>query len=298
MSRQLSPVSDQAAGLRRMIRTSPGRVIAIASGKGGVGKTSVAVNLAMCFARSGKETLLLDADLGLANVDILLGLNCQRNLSHVLRGECTLEQIVVEAASGLKVIPAASGIREMASLSVIEQAGLIRSFNELNQGIDVMIVDAAAGISENVLVFARACQDTIIVVCDEPASITDAYALMKILSRENGVSHFRILSNRVPDAAAGRDLFAKLARVTDRFLNVSLDYMGAVPEDNYLRRAVRMQRPVVDMYPGSSSAQAFRKLAQSVDRWQGRQSANGNLQFFLERLLYPDSSMSCREASV
>jgi flagellar biosynthesis protein FlhG len=283
-----SVVSDQAEGLRQMLNACPGRVIAISSGKGGVGKTNVAINLAMAFAQIGKETLLLDADLGLANIDIMLGLNCPRNLSHVLHGECALEDVIVEAATGLKVIPAASGINAMASLTVTEQAGLIRSFSELNRRMDVMIVDTAAGISENVQIFARACQETIVVVCDEPASITDAYALIKVLSRENGVSRFRVLANMVVNAEAGRRLFAKLARVTDRFLNVSLDYVGAIPQDSYLRKAVQLQRAVVDAYPGSKAALAFRKLVQTVDKWPDGYVANGNLQFFLERMVYPD----------
>jgi flagellar biosynthesis protein FlhG len=276
---------DQAAGLRQLVDHKPVRVIGVASGKGGVGKTSVAVNLATAMAVAGRKTLLLDADLGLANVDILLGLHTRFNLSHVLQGECSLADAVVEGPAGLQVIPAASGIKKMANLPVAEQAGLIHAFSELNQGLEAMIVDTAAGISDSVLVFARACQEVLVVVCDEPASITDAYALIKVLSRENGISHFRVLSNMVPSADAGRGLYGKLARVTDRFLNVTLDYAGAIPHDLCLRRAVQLQKSVVEAYPGSPSAQAFKKLVPAADKWPVRQVTRGDLQFFFERLI-------------
>jgi flagellar biosynthesis protein FlhG len=276
---------DQAASLRRLVRRGPVRVIGVASGKGGVGKTNVAVNLATALAMSGRETLLLDADLGLANVDILLGLETGPNLSHVLEGYCSLEQTIVRGPAGLRVIPAASGIRRMAQLSAVEQAGLIRAFSDLDHAFDVLIVDTAAGISESVLIFARACQEVVVVVCDEPASITDAYALIKVLHRDNGVNSFRVLANMATSSAEGRHLFAKLARVADRFLDVHMDYMGSVPMDACLRRAVQMQRAVVEAFPGSPSAAAFRALVRTAERWPIRTESAGSLQFFLERLV-------------
>jgi flagellar biosynthesis protein FlhG len=278
--------TDQAAGLRRLAQNRPVRVIAVASGKGGVGKTNVSVNLALAMAGNGKEVMLLDADFGLANVDVMLGLNPAYNLSHVINGDCALEDIIVTGPGGLKIIPAASGIKKMAALSPEEHAGLIRAFSDLSHGLDVLIVDTAAGISDSVTSFARACQEVIVVVCDEPASITDAYALIKVLSRDCGQRRFRVLANMVRNQDEGRNLFLKLSRAADRFLDVSLDYPGAIPHDEYLRRAVQKQRAVVDAYPSSKAAMAFKKLAGAADKWPIDDAASGHVQFFFERLIH------------
>lgn len=278
--------TDQATGLRRLAQNYPVRVIAVASGKGGVGKTNVSVNLATAFASRGKQVMLLDADLGLANVDVMLGLNPTYNLSHVINGDCSLEDVIVTGPGGLKIIPAASGIRKMAELSPQEHTGLIRAFSELSHGLDVLIVDTAAGISDSVTSFARACQEVIVVVCDEPASITDAYALIKIMNRDYGRQRFRLLANMVRNQDEGRDLFLKLSRAADRFLDISLDYMGAIPNDEYLRRAVQKQRAVVEAYPASKAAVAFKKLAAAADKWPIHGAASGQVQFFFERLIH------------
>jgi flagellar biosynthesis protein FlhG len=277
---------DQAAGLRRLAANHPVRVIAVASGKGGVGKTNVSVNLAMALANRGKQVMLLDADFGLANVDVMLGLNPAYNLSHVINGDCALEDIIVTGPGNIKVIPASSGIKKMAELSPEEHIGLIHAFSQLSDGIDVLVVDTAAGISDSVTSFARACQELIVVVCDEPASITDAYALIKVLSRDCGQSRFRVLSNMVRNQDEGQDLFHKLSRAADRFLDVTLDYMGAVPHDEYLRRAVQKQRAVVDVYPSSKAAMAFAKLAATVEKWPQDSTPSGHVQFFFERLIH------------
>lgn len=276
---------DQAAGLRRMAQSKPVRVIAVTSGKGGVGKTNVTVNLAMAMAASGRQVMLMDADLGLANVDVILGLKPMYNLSHVIHGERTLEEVIIEGPGGVKIVPASSGVKLMAELSPIEHAGVVRAFSELSCDIDTMLVDTAAGISDSVITFSRAAQEVLMVVCDEPASLTDAYALMKVLNREHGVSHFNVLSNMSRSAQEGREMFAKLAKATDRFLEVSLSYMGTVPYDEYLLKAVRKQRPVVDAYPRSRSAVAFKNLAQKADRWPRPDAAAGHLEFFVERLI-------------
>lgn len=257
----------QALGLSRLHGARSTRVLAVTSGKGGVGKTSVAVNLAMALSMAGKETLLVDADLGLANVDVQLGLNPQRTLAHLLDGSATLDELILEGPSGLRVLPATSGTRRMAQLGGNEIGALISAINAYTSPLDVLVVDTAAGIADSVTLFARAVQEVVVVVCDEPASITDAYALIKVLRREYGLGRFRVLANMVQDAQQGRELFEKIRRVADRFLDVVLEYMGAVPQDDYVRRAVRRQTAVVDAFPGSRSAQSFRALAQSVMRW-------------------------------
>ncbi len=260
-------IIPQAAGLARLQTPGALRVLAVSSGKGGVGKTSVAVNLAMALAMDGLQTLLVDADLGLANVDVQLGLDPQRTLAHLLDGSATLHDLILDAPGGLKVLPATSGARRMAQLGAAEIGALIRAINTYAEPLDAVVVDTAAGISESVTEFVRAAQETVVVVCDEPASITDAYALIKVLRREYGLQRFRVLANMVHDAQHGRDLFDKIQRVADRFLDVGLDYMGAIPQDEYVRRAVRRQSAVVDAYPGSRAAQSFRALAQAVRRW-------------------------------
>jgi len=283
--------NDQAAGLRRMNRPRPVRVLAVASGKGGVGKTNVSVNLAVALAHMGRKVLVFDADLGLANVDVMLGLHPQYNLSHVLSGECSLEEILVDGPAGVRIIPASSGIQRMAELSPAEHAGMIRAFSELSSEVDVLLVDTAAGISDSVVSFSKAAQEVIVVVCDEPASITDAYALIKLLNKEHNVRRFRVLANMAHSPQEGRELFAKIVRVTDRFLeDVVLDFMGSVPYDEYLRKAVQKQRPVVEAYPRSKAAQAFTALAKKADTWPLPTAAGGYLEFFVERLVRSDTA--------
>lgn len=277
--------ADQAAGLRRLANPKPVRVVAVSGGKGGVGKTNVSVNLAVSAAEQGHKVMLLDADLGLANVDVMLGLHPKYTLSNVLQGDCSLDEAIVEGPAGVMVVPGASGIQHMAELSSAEHTGLIRAFSELSTDIDLLIVDTAAGINDTVISFTRAAHDILVVVCDEPASITDAYAIIKLLNRDYGHSRFRILANMVRTAQEGRELYNKMCRVTDRYLDVMLSYMGAVPYDENLRKAVRGQRPVVQAYPRSRVSQAFNSLAKKVDTWPQPNGANGQVQFFVERLI-------------
>ncbi|OOZ42239.1 cobyrinic acid a,c-diamide synthase [Solemya pervernicosa gill symbiont] len=281
---------DQADGLRKMSRPRPVKVIAVTGGKGGVGKTSLSVNLGISLAESGREVLLLDADLGLANVDVLLGVHAPYNLSHVISGERTLEEVIVEGPGGMKIIPASSGTQKMAELTPAEHAGLIRAFSELSFSPDVLLIDTAAGISDNVISFTRAAQEVMVVVCDEPASITDAYAIMKVLNRDYDVSRFHVMANMTHSSQEGRELFAKMTMVADRFLDVTLNFIGAVPYDDHIRKAVRSQRPVVLAYPRSRAAQAFRTIAQKVDGWPSASGASGHLEFFFERLIHSGPS--------
>ncbi|HYM35955.1 MAG TPA: P-loop NTPase [Steroidobacteraceae bacterium] len=261
------------------------QTIAVTGGKGGVGKTSVAVNLATASAHAGKKVLLLDGDLGLANVDVLLGLSPRYTMSHVLSGERTLEEILVEAPQGFSVVPAASGVANMANLGVAENVGLIRAFSTLGQRLDMLIIDTAAGLSHTVLQFAQAAQHVLVVICDEPASMTDAYALVKVLSRNHGVARFHVVANMTQGAGQGRGLFDKFERVAAHFLDVTLDYVGEIPDDTYMRRAIRQQRPVAESFPSSPSGKAFKNLAQKADTWPVPVGPRGNLEFFVERLV-------------
>lgn len=278
---------NQASGLRNMQRNHRIKVVAVTGGKGGVGKSNVTLNVGMSLAAQGKRVLILDADLGLANIDVMLGLRVHKNLSHVLSGQCSLDEIIVEGPNGLMIIPATSGTQSMVELSASEHAGLIRAFSELKTPIDILLVDTAAGISDMVMSFARAAQDVMVVVCDEPTSITDAYALIKLLSREYGVFRFRIVANMVRSLREGQDLFTKLTRVTDRFLDASLELVACVPYDNNVRQAVKKQKVVVDAFPKSPASLAFRALANKVVTWPIPNQPGGHLEFFIENLLQP-----------
>jgi flagellar biosynthesis protein FlhG len=274
-----------AAGAMRAGSNAPVQVIAVTGGKGGTGKSSVAVNLAMAMLQAGRRTLLLDGDLGLANVDVLLGLSPRCTLEHVLSGERTLEEVIVRTPSGLAVVPGASGVARMAALSRTEQAGLIQAFGTLPEPMDVLIVDTAAGLSESVLQFCQSAQQVLVVLCDEPASLTDTYALIKVLSRQRGVRRFRVLANMTRTIGAGENVFRRLQRVTDRYLNVALDFVGEIPRDDAVERSVQAQRAVMELYPGSAAAQGFRRLARLASAWPLPAGPSGGLEFFFERLL-------------
>jgi len=277
---------NQAQGLEQISAPSSINVVAVTSGKGGVGKTNVSVNLAVSLAAQGKSVVLFDADLGLANVDIALGLKPKYDIRHVISGERTLEEILMEGPNGIRVVPASSGVSSMTSLTSQQQAGLIRAFNELTFPVDALIVDTGAGIDLSVLTFTSACQEIVVVICDEPTSITDAYALIKVLNRECGVKRFQLLANMVDDDRQGRQLYDKVSRVADRFLDVHLGYLGAIPRDDYLRKAVQQQNAVVQAYPRSQSAQALTKLAKTIDNNSNPHQTPGGLGFFVERLIH------------
>lgn len=276
---------ERAEALAEMNSDHPVKVIAVTGGKGGVGKTTVSANLAVSLAAAGRDVMLVDADLGLANVDVVLGLQTRYHLGHVIEGRCQLEDAIVTGPHGLQVVPAASGLKRMANLTTGEHAGIIRSFSDLYHRVDTLIVDTAAGINDSVLTFSQAAQHVLVVVCDEPASITDAYALIKVLSRERGVQRFQILANQTRRSGEGPALFEKIRRVCDRFLNVTLEFAGSVPHDDYLRRALQRQIAVVDAYPAAISSLALKNLASKADKWATPQGARGHLEFFIERMV-------------
>jgi len=278
-------IVDQASSLRKMNKNKLIKVIAVTGGKGGVGKTNITLNTAIALAKQGRKVMVLDADLGLANVDVLLGLRVDKNLSHVLNGECTLDEVLVTGPHGVKIAPATSGKQSMAELSPIEHAGLIRAFSELRTEIDTLMVDTAAGISDMVMSFSRAAQDVVVVVCDEPTSLTDAYALIKILNREHGVFKFKIVANMVRSNKEGKELFSKLSKVTGRFLDVALELVGVIPFDENVRKSVRKQAAVVDAFPSSPAAEAITEFSHKVASWPIPSQPGGHLEFFIEQLV-------------
>ena len=265
--------------------TNPVQVIAVTGGKGGVGKSNVSVNLGIALSEKGQRVVVLDADLGLANIDVLLGITASYNISDVLAGECQLSDILVDGPGGIRIVPASSGTQRMTNLSHMEHAGLISAFSELGDDIDVLIVDTAAGISESVVSFLRASQELMLVVNDEPTSITDTYALIKLMNRDYDTHRFRVLANMVRTEQDGKALYDKLYRVTERFLDVALQYVGSIPLDDSVKKAVRRQKAVMEVYPSAKASGAFRDLAKKVEQWPLPSSPRGHLEFFVERLV-------------
>ena len=243
-----------------------GNLVAVSSGKGGVGKTSLTVNFAVALAMAGKKVLVCDGDLGLANVDITLGLKPQYDLHHVLSGEKTLEQIVIKGPEGLGVIPAASGIAKMLELTPTERLEMGLAFTELSHQYDVVLLDTAAGIGQDVISFLSGANHVIVVVCDEPTSLTDAYALIKVSASERKVRRFQIVANKVKGRAHGLQVYKKLLNATDQFLDVNLSYLGAVPTDQRVLESIKERTPVVSLYPRSQASVAIRDIAQNLEK--------------------------------
>ena len=239
----------------------------------------------MALARQGLDTLLLDADVSLANVDVLLGLQPRYNLSHLVAGEADIDACLLEGPAGLRVVPASSGNFDMTALTSAERAAIVQSFSALPALPELVLVDTAAGISPAVAQFVSAAQRALVVVCDEPASITDSYALLKVFSQHYGVRRFDIVTNRTRTRRGGARLFEKLNRVAAAYLDVVLSHAGDVADDPYLVKAVQQQRAVVDVFPTSPASQGFRALAERVRSWPLPTEASGGIEFFLERLV-------------
>ncbi|HCC53587.1 MAG TPA: flagellar synthesis regulator FleN [Desulfobulbaceae bacterium] len=262
------------------------RVICVTSGKGGVGKTNIVTNLGYALAKAGKKVLILDADLNLANVDILLGLTPHYNLHHVFMGEKTLQEVLVQGPEGLLILPASSGIMELADLTEQQRLYFLAEMSALAQKIDIMLIDTAAGINNNVIYFNLAARERIVILTPEPTSLTDAYALIKVLSSRHDVKKFRILVNLARSEKEAIAVFRKLSIVADRFLDsLSLDYLGYIPYDSKLPSAVREQRLVSDIFPDAQSSKMFNKLAENIFQEDPEMKADGNIKFFWQGLV-------------
>lgn len=263
------------------------RTIAITGGKGGVGKTHTAVNLSAALSLQGARVLLLDGDLGLSNVDVLLKLRPKYDLFDVMNGEKSLAEVVLNAPCGFKVLPGASGIQSMSDMSTHQFGGLVQAFSEFCHDIDTLIIDTAAGLGDINCRFCQSSQEVLVVLTPEPTSMTDAYALIKVLSTQYGVKRFRVIANMVQSNTEGRNLFAKLTNVTDKFLKVPMHYLGYIPEDTFAKRAILEQKLLMNAYPGARSASAFRQLAMMVQKLPMPDRASGNLEFFMEQFVEP-----------
>jgi len=262
------------------------RVITVSSGKGGVGKTNVVVNLAIACQRMGKRVLILDADLGLANIDIIFGLNPKYNIENIIRGEKDLSQVIVHGPEGVDIIPASSGVQELTQLTEGQKINLLNEFDMLNCLYDVLLIDTGAGVSSNVIYFNLAAEERMVVVTPEPTSVTDAYALIKILFFKYGIKNFYLLLNMVKDEKEAKLVYSNFSKVVARFMGgISIDYAGFIPNDNHLRESVACRKPVMCAYPGAPSSNSFKIVADHLLNRENNRRIDGNIKFFWKRLV-------------
>jgi flagellar biosynthesis protein FlhG len=248
----------------RRTQGSKARVIAITSGKGGVGKTSIVGNIGYAFTKLGKRVLILDADLGLGNLDVLLGLAPKYNLSHVIMGEKTIDEILVEGPGKMSILPASSGIQELTHLNRDQKIQILTQLDRLVDLVDVLFIDTAAGISSNVMDFNATAQEVVVVVSPEPTSITDAYALMKVLSLKYSGKACKLIVNMVRQPEEGREVFRQLQLVTDRFLDITIEYLGYVLFDDKVAKGVKSQKIVSELFPDTQASKCFANLSRRI----------------------------------
>jgi flagellar biosynthesis protein FlhG len=282
---------DQALNLRSyaqvddQMANSGTRVMAVSSGKGGVGKTNSVVNLAIGFTRMGKRVLLLDADLGLGNLDVLLGLAPRYNISHLLSGERSIDEVLVEGPEGIMILPASSGVHELTNLGTEERIALASYLETLGDAFDIMMIDTGAGISSNVLFFNMSAQEIVVVVTPEPTSITDAYALMKVMFQRHGERRFRLLVNSVRTRKEGIEVFRKISLAAERFLGVSVEFLGSVLQDDNVNRSVIRQKAVMELYPQTKASQCYQEIAREICELPVQSGLKGGMQFFWRQFL-------------
>nr|MBF0221627.1 MinD/ParA family protein [Desulfobulbaceae bacterium] len=263
----------------------PPRVLSVTSGKGGVGKSNLTTNLGYKLATQGKKVLILDADINLANVDILLGLTPQYNLHHVLMGERSLDEVIIEGPGGIQILPGSSGIMELATLSESQKMYFLAEMEEVGKRIDILLIDTAAGINENVVYFNLVAQERIVILTPEPTALTDAYALIKVLSSKHDVKKFRIVINQAATEKEALAVFRQLTLVCDQFLGtLSLDFLGYIPYDKNLIKAVRSQRLVTELFKDTPASKMIGKIANQLLEDRPELATDGNIKFFWQRI--------------
>jgi flagellar biosynthesis protein FlhG len=295
---------DQAANLRKIVKKESGKVhklrttetlipresspmvFAVTSGKGGVGKTNIVGNLAITYQKMNKKVLIFDADLGLANIDIIFGINPKYTIEDVIKGKKELSQIIAKGPEGVAIIPASSGVQELSHLTEGHKINLLNEFDLINNMYDILLIDTGAGISSNVLYFNLAAQERIVVVTPEPTSITDAYALIKVMFKQHGIKNFILLMNMVKNESEALSVYKHLSRVIEKFMgSISLDYAGYIPYDKYIHESVSRREPVTCCYPQSASSRSFKQLAEYLLDQSNGKHQDGSIKFFWKKLM-------------
>lgn len=269
------------------IRTT--RVISVTSGKGGVGKSTIVANLAYELERRGKRVLLLDGDLGMANLDVMFQVNAKKSIADVIDGSVDIRDVLVPVSQSISLIPGGSGLFDLQRLNGPAKQALLDQVSDLGTIYDMMLIDTAPGIADNVLYLNSAAQEIMLVLTPDPSSLTDAYALMKVLNQRQKETRFSILCNQVRDEADGQRIFARLQSVTSQFLPIHLTYRGSIPADPHLRQCTRGQQIVCQTMPQAESSRALTGLAQRlvgpIDTWASETECKGSLQFFWKQLV-------------
>jgi flagellar biosynthesis protein FlhG len=281
-------IVNRADNLRQMApprSESRLRVVAITSGKGGVGKTNITANLAVLAARQGRRVLIVDADLGLANVEILFGLKPHYHMGHLLDASVPLEEVMAVGPHGVRVLPAGSGIQGLTRLDDAQKLRLVTAFDLIEDAFDLVLIDSSAGIGDNVLFFVGAAQEALLIVTVEPTSLTDAYAAVKVLSQQAGVKYFNVVVNQAPSEQSAKDIFETLTSVTNRFLNARVRYLGHLPRDENMHRAIMAQKPLVDAFPHSPSSRGLATLSEKLFGEPAPAPLDGGMKLLWQRLL-------------
>jgi len=280
-------MADQAQPLREAVRETRGRarVIAVTSGKGGVGKTSTSVNLGIALAQSGARVVVLDADLGLANVEVLLGLNSLYNLQHVIQGERSMREILVQGPGGIYVVPGSSGIARLADLGATARARVLDGLADLQDTADIILIDTMAGIGQNVVAFAAAADEVLLVTTPEPSSIVDGYAMIKTIYQMRNDAVLRLIINMAASEQQAKAVAAKLSRVAQQYLGRSLSCLGHIPRDPHVAQAVMQTTPFLVRYPRAAASKCVEDLAARLRRQDtGAERRTGFLRRFAESL--------------
>lgn len=285
---------DQAQKLRDIVQdareeevlnstyTKDSRVITVSSGKGGVGKTNFTVNLGIALSKQGKRVTIIDADLGLANVDVILGIIPKYTLSHIIKNEKSIDEIMLEGPHGLKVISGGSGMLDLVNLREDQIESLIHSFDKLNDISDYILIDTGAGLNTSVLSFIKAASDVVVVITPDPTSITDAYALIKNISEEE--KHINLVINRVESSKEGAEVYGKLERAAKKFLEINLNNLGYVYEDNNVKKSVRLQRPFSVEYPNSIATKGIEMIAYNLINKENKTAEVNKFSMFINKL--------------
>jgi flagellar biosynthesis protein FlhG len=284
---------DQAENLRLRVAggksgavaaLEPLRVVAVTSGKGGVGKTMLTANLAVLGAKRGKRVLVIDADLGLANVEIVFGVKPKRHVGDLLNPDVAAEDVLIEVRPRIHILPAASGVQQLTQLGEEDKLRLIDALDAVSERFDLVLIDSGAGIGDNVLFFVGVAQEVVLVVTPEPTSLVDAYAAVKVLSQQMGLKDFGVVVNSVVDEMAARDVFQKLVALADRFLSVRIRHLGYVTRDENVHRAVMAQKPITDLFAQAPASRALGLVADRIFTMAPPPAVDGGMKLMWHRL--------------